>query len=160
MTLPWGAVVWQSGPGHYAVARVTQEGAHDAPFNRDLVITDRSPVGGDPDTASWRQGDGTVRPAVHRGTVLVVRRGPAVAPPLYLESRVELVCEGYVRVHVRHEWGTSASNPIPILAGPPVGVYHLVRDKPGGPWRRVRPSHPVPAAWALAAALDPEQPPF
>jgi hypothetical protein len=161
VALPPGAVVWQEAPGRYAPAAVRPDGTHDAPFNRDLLITDRSPTGGDPEAPSWRVGDGTALPAIRRGHILVVRRGPSLSDYARLESRVELVCEGYARVHVRHEHYTTIANPVPLVAGPPVGLYHLVRERPpGGPWRRVRPTHPVPAAWALAAALDPVEAPF
>lgn len=164
MTLPPGAVVWQKTPGRYEAVRVLPSGIHDAPFNRDLLITDRSPVGGDPEGASWRPGDGVTLPAIKRGHILVVRRGPTLSESLGLESRVELVCEGYARVHVRHEFhvGYGRTMPVdPLIVGPPVGLYHLVRElPPGGPWRRVRRSHPIPLAWELAAAIDPVEPPF
>jgi len=164
MALPLGSVVWQRTPGVYEAARVWASGAHDAPFNRDLLIVDRSPVGGDPEVASWRPGDGTALPGIRKGHILVVRRGPTLSEFLGLESRVELVCEGYARVHVRHEYSlpTGRSLPVdPLLVGPPVGLYHVVRElPPGGPWRRVRASHPVPQAWLVAAALDPVEPPF
>jgi hypothetical protein len=158
--LPPGAVVWQAEPGRYAAARLGPDGTHDAPFNRDLKIVDRSPVGGDPETSLWRPGDGIVRPAVRHRSTLIVRRGPTLTENLRLESRVELVCEGYARVHVRHEFRLDPQYHDPLLFGPPVGVYHLVRDAKGTPWRRVRATHPVPAAWALAAVLDPTEAPF
>lgn len=163
MTIPHGAVVWLAEPGRYQSAAVGPDGTHDVPYNRDLKLVDRSPVGGPPELASWRPGDGTVRPEVWKKTTLVLRRGPSLSETLTLESRVEFVCEGYVRVYVRHEYRLAGGGSLPVepfLASPPIAVYHLVRSSPGGAWRRVRPSHPIPVAWEIAAALDPVQPPF